>query len=102
MLCLFARPASAGVADIISFLKTISSTLQNGIGDVLTKKKRYDEALEIYRKSLAIREKLATPDPENARWQEDIALVYDRLGFTFSVAGRARVQPPPCPFSDST
>jgi tetratricopeptide (TPR) repeat protein len=32
---------------------------------------------------------LATPDPENARWQEDIALVYDRLGFTFSAAGRA-------------
>jgi tetratricopeptide (TPR) repeat protein len=38
------------------------------------------EALKSYRESLAIRERLAKADPNNAGWQRDLSLSYEKVG----------------------
>ena len=41
-------------------------------------------ALEAYRASLAIRDRLAKADPGNAGWQHDVALSLQRMGLVAS------------------
>jgi tetratricopeptide (TPR) repeat protein len=42
--------------------------------------KRFDEALESYRKDLAIARKLAATDPGNPEWQHDLWVSHYKLG----------------------
>ena len=49
------------------------------MGDALAALGRYDEALDAYRRSLPIRERLAAADPSNSQWQEDIGNGLDRV-----------------------
>ncbi len=57
---------------------------QEKIGDVLHAQGNLPGALESYRASLAIKERLAKADPGNAGWQHDLALSLQRVGFVAS------------------
>lgn len=50
------------------------------LGDVLLEQGNLDAALERYRKSKAIRERLAQEDPGNAHWQRSLAESYGKVG----------------------
>ena len=52
----------------------------NRIGAVLVTLKLFDEAIESYRKDLAIARKLAAIDPGNPGWQHDLWVSYYKLG----------------------
>ena len=39
-----------------------------------------DEALQSYRQSLAVRQRLAAADPNNRRWRNDLRLVITKIG----------------------
>lgn len=52
----------------------------NRLGDVFAVAGRYQDALDEFSKSLAIREKLLAPDAGNARWQEAVATVHTKIG----------------------
>jgi tetratricopeptide (TPR) repeat protein len=52
----------------------------NVTGDLLAALNRPAEAMETYRKDLAIALKIAAVDPGNAEWQHDLWLSYYRLG----------------------
>jgi hypothetical protein len=45
------------------------------------------EALQAYRVSLAIFERLAKADPSNTEWQGDLSLPYERVGDVFKAQG---------------
>ena len=45
-------------------------------------------ALKAYRDGLAIREGLAKKDPDNAGWQGDLSIGYDRVGNVLSAQGQ--------------
>ena len=55
---------------------------------MLTAQGRLDDALAAYRASLAIAERLAAADPNNASWQRDLSVSYDRVGDVLSMQGR--------------
>jgi hypothetical protein len=44
-------------------------------------------ALTAYRASLAIRERLAQQDPNNAQWQRDLSVSHDRIGDMLAAQG---------------
>src|SRR5262245_17577092 len=46
------------------------------------------EALEHYRRSLALRAKLAAANPANTEWQRDVSLSLDRVGNVLVADGR--------------
>ncbi len=48
------------------------------------------DALNAYRDSLAIRERLAKADPENAGWQRDLSVSYEKVGNVLVAQGDAR------------
>ena len=50
------------------------------VGDVLVEQGNLTEALQAYRDSLAIAERLAKADPGNAGWQRDLAVTYNKVG----------------------
>jgi tetratricopeptide (TPR) repeat protein len=50
------------------------------IGDALSGKGRRLEALDLYRKDLAITRQLAQSDPDRMEWQRDLMTSLDRLG----------------------
>jgi tetratricopeptide (TPR) repeat protein len=52
----------------------------NALGDVQVAQDNLAGALESYRASLAIRERLARADAGNAGWQRDLSVSYDRIG----------------------
>jgi tetratricopeptide (TPR) repeat protein len=47
---------------------------------VLVAQGKLDEALKVYRDSLAIRERLAAADRSNTEWQRDLQYSIDRIG----------------------
>ena len=47
-----------------------------------------EEALAAYRRSLAIREKLAAADPGNTEWQRDLSVSHNKIGDVLLAAGR--------------
>jgi hypothetical protein len=49
------------------------------VGDVLKAQRNLPEALNAYRDSLRIAERIAKADPGNAGWQVDVAFSYWRL-----------------------
>jgi len=51
----------------------------NKVGDVLVAQGNLPEALKSFRDSLAIRDRLAKADPDNAGWQRDLALSHGRV-----------------------
>ena len=57
------------------------------IGDVLREQGNLGEALESYRASMAIRERLAEADLQNAGWQYDLALSLARIGLVAAQKG---------------
>ena len=50
---------------------------------------RLEQALESYRASLAIRERLGTADPSNAGWQRDLSLSLMRVALVQEAQGDA-------------
>jgi hypothetical protein len=54
--------------------------LYNNLGDVLVSHGDLPGALQSYRDSLAIRERLAKADPGNAEWQFDVVLFQLAVG----------------------
>jgi tetratricopeptide (TPR) repeat protein len=56
------------------------SIAHDEIGDVLKTQGNWPEALQAYRQSLAIRERLAHADSENTAWQFDLIFSYQRIG----------------------
>ncbi len=54
--------------------------LLNDIGDVLVAQGDLSGALESYRASMAIRERLAKADPNNAGWQRDLSVSHNKIG----------------------
>ena len=50
------------------------------IGDVRVEQGNLTEALQAYRDSLTIIERLAKADPGNAGWQRDLAVTYNKVG----------------------
>jgi tetratricopeptide (TPR) repeat protein len=57
------------------------------IGDALQMEGNVASALESYRASLALRQRLARVDPVNKVWQRDLAISYDRIGDALSILG---------------
>jgi tetratricopeptide (TPR) repeat protein len=52
----------------------------NKIGDVLVDQGNLPAALDAFKASLAIAERLANADPGNAGWQRDLSVSHDRIG----------------------
>jgi hypothetical protein len=50
------------------------------IGDVLVAQGNLPEALKSFRDGLAIRERLAKVDPNNAGWQRNLSYSYTQIG----------------------
>lgn len=50
------------------------------VGDLLTQESRFPEALEAYRRALALRLRLARAEPGNAAWQGDLAKAHEPIG----------------------
>ncbi|MGH8567974.1 MAG: tetratricopeptide repeat protein, partial [Gammaproteobacteria bacterium] len=50
------------------------------IADVWRAQGKREAALDVYRKALAIAERLAAQDPGNAGWQRDVSVSYNRIG----------------------
>jgi tetratricopeptide (TPR) repeat protein len=57
------------------------------LGDVQGARGNLDAALQVYRESLAIREKLAAQDRSNSEWQRDLSVSFERIGDVQSVRG---------------
>ena len=55
---------------------------------MLTAQGQLDDALEAYRASLAIVERLAAADPSNAAWQRDLSVSQDKVGDVLAAQGR--------------
>jgi tetratricopeptide (TPR) repeat protein len=58
------------------------------IGDVLVEQGNLDKALEAYRYSLTIRERLAAADHNNTEPQLDLAVSYDQVGNVLMAQGK--------------
>ena len=56
------------------------SVAYDEVGNVLVAQGDLTAALQTYRDSLAIFERLANADPGNAGWQRDLSVAYDRVG----------------------
>jgi tetratricopeptide (TPR) repeat protein len=59
----------------------------NKVGDVLKAQGNLADALQAYRDSLAIIERLAKIDPSNAGWQRDLSVSYERVGNVLMAQG---------------
>ena len=58
----------------------ISRCRTSKVGDVQVAQGNLAEALQSYRAGLAIRERLAKADPDNAGWQRDLSVSYEKVG----------------------
>ena len=56
-------------------------------GDIQQARGQIVAALESYRESLAIRQKLASKDPSNTGWQRDLAVSYNNVGNAQRIQG---------------
>jgi tetratricopeptide (TPR) repeat protein len=56
------------------------ATSYNSAGAALNRRLRYEEALALYRKGLAIREKLAAQHPNDVALRRDLMISYGRIG----------------------
>lgn len=63
------------------------SVSHNKVGDVLVAQGQLPAALEAFRASLAIRERLSQADPGNAGWQRDVAVSHAKLAAALRGAG---------------
>ncbi len=59
----------------------------NKVGDILAAQGEGAGALQSYRESLAIRERLAAQDPSNAGWQRDLSVSYNKVGDILAAQG---------------
>jgi len=60
------------------------------IGDVLLAAGQADKAVEAYRASLEIREKLLAEDPSNTMWLRDAAVLREKTGAALSATFATR------------
>ena len=58
------------------------------IGNVLASDKRWDEALDAFRKCLAIREEIAAREPDDLPWQRGLAIAHSSIGRVLAASGR--------------
>ena len=56
-------------------------------GDVLVEQRNLPAALDAFKPSLAIRDRLAKADPGNAGWQRDVALSHGRVASVLGQQG---------------
>jgi tetratricopeptide (TPR) repeat protein len=59
--------------------RNLSNILET-IADVLSKQKKYSDALDSLTKSIATRKKLASSEPSNQEWQRELGVSYERIG----------------------
>jgi tetratricopeptide (TPR) repeat protein len=71
--------------DDLTYQRHLSIALGE-VCEVLVTRGSLPEALSAARQSLAISKRLAEIDPDNAQWQDDLAISYDRAGDTILVA----------------
>jgi hypothetical protein len=64
------------------------STIYDRIGNVLLLDARQEEALAIFRKGLAIRERIVSLDPRNMSARRDVGFSYDRIATALQALGR--------------
>jgi tetratricopeptide (TPR) repeat protein len=57
-------------------------------GDIAVTQGRYKLALSFYRESLAIFQRLAASDPNNAQWRHDVAVRHDNIGDVLRAQGK--------------
>src|SRR5262249_56143572 len=56
-------------------------------GDLLVAQGNLTEALKSYSNTLAIMERLAKADPNNADWQRDLSVSYEKVGDALAAQG---------------
>jgi len=59
----------------------------NACGDAFVRQGKLAEALESYRQSLAIVDRLAAADPDHAGWPRDLSVLLNRIGMVLSAQG---------------
>ena len=64
--------------DIEDQTRTLASIANNGARP--NADAEFDDAIAMYRKSLAIRQRLASSDKGNSQWQRDLLIMYTKLG----------------------
>jgi hypothetical protein len=57
------------------------------IGTVLTAQGNLPAALESFRVTLAVRERLAKVDPTNAAWQRSLSVSHEKIGLVLQLQG---------------
>ena len=60
----------------------------NKVGDGLQEQGQGADALQAYRDSLAIAQKLAAQDPSNTTWQRDLAVSLNKVGDVLQAQGQ--------------
>jgi tetratricopeptide (TPR) repeat protein len=63
------------------------SFAQNEVGDVWAAQGNLSEALEAFRRSIAIRERLTKTDSNKAGWQRDLSVSYNKIGDILATKG---------------
>jgi tetratricopeptide (TPR) repeat protein len=66
------------------------SVAYDEVGNVLVAQGNLRDALQAYRDSLAIRERLAKADPGNAGWQRDLSVSYNKFGDVLVAQGNLK------------
>src|SRR6266545_3649719 len=83
-----AKKRSEPIARVLPSAKNSSLSISyQRIGNVLAVSGQREQALEAFRKSLAISEKLADDDPANAQVRQDLAVSYNKVGDMLASAG---------------
>jgi tetratricopeptide (TPR) repeat protein len=63
------------------------SAAQNELGNILLAQGNLAAALKLFQDSVAIAERLAKADPDNAAWQGDLAISLDKVGDVLTAQG---------------
>ena len=82
-------PGGHGSAMTLEWQRDLSVS-QEKIGDVLRAQGNLSAALDAFKASLAIRERLATSDPGNAGWQRDLSVSNYKIGQLLLKSDRAK------------
>jgi tetratricopeptide (TPR) repeat protein len=69
-------------------LQRSRSVMLNEFGDTYLTLGNLDDALQAYRDSLAIAERLAAADRSNAEWQRDLSISYNKVGNVLVAQGK--------------
>jgi tetratricopeptide (TPR) repeat protein len=69
------------------FQQVLRANERAELGDKCLEAGNFDVAMQAYRGSLEVRERLAARDPENAGWQRDLSASYGKIGDVLKLEG---------------